>query len=95
MEEQNLKMDPAESVEKDLSLQRTITMPLLLYKLCKKYGVSVSDATREGAIMLLRQNDRFMDCDENIEEIYKAANSKYKDKIITFVNTITKLTTGK
>jgi hypothetical protein len=83
------------SMEKDISIARTVTMPILLFRLCKKYRVSVSDATREGALMLLRMNERFMDCEENLEDSYKNANSKYKDKVRVFTSTIEKITGSK
>jgi hypothetical protein len=84
-----------EQIEKDVSLQRTITMPLLLFRLCKKYGISISEATQEGALMLLRMNDSFMDCDGSLEEAYKTAPSKYKDKVYTFTSTLRKLSGDK
>jgi hypothetical protein len=81
--------------EKDICIARTVTMPVLMFKLCKKYGVSVSDATKEGAIMLLMLNESFMDSEESLETVYKNMPSKYKDKVEAFARMINKITTGK
>ena len=83
-----------EEVEKDICLPRTVTLPLLLFRLCKRYNISVSEATQEGALMLLRQNDAFMDSDGELEKVYRSKTGKYKDKVETFANTLNKITTG-
>ena len=82
------------TVEKDVSFPRTITMPLLLYRLCKKYDISVSEATQEGALMLLRMNDSFMDSNENLEKIYRQQPGRYKEKTDRFISVIQKLNGG-
>jgi len=82
-------------VQDDVSLQRTVTMPYMLWKICRKYNISVSQATREGALMLLHMSDGFNSSDDNVENAYKDASSKYKEKVRVFANTINKITTGK
>jgi len=77
--------------EKDICIARTVTMPILMFRLCKKYGVSVSDATKEGALMLLRQNDSFMDSDDALETSYRLTPSKYSDKITALTKVLRKL----
>lgn len=79
------------TIEKDVSLQRSVTMPLLLFKLCKKYNISVSEATQEGALMLLRMNDAFMDSEGSLEETYRNAPSKHKDKVQMFTALLNKI----
>lgn len=94
MSDEDTIKESIELVERDVSFPRTVTMPLLLYRLCKKYGISISEATQEGALMMLRMNDAFMDNDGSIELAYKAANSKYKDKAQRFVDVINKMSVG-
>jgi hypothetical protein len=77
--------------ERDVSFPRSVTMPLLLYRLCKKYNISVSDATKEGALLLLRLNDEFIESSESMELLYKAAPSKFKEKTQRFIDVINKL----
>lgn len=84
-----------QELENDMSIQRSVTMPILLFRLCKKYGISRSEALEQGALMLLRQNDAFMDSDANLERAYREKPSKYADKVASFTAIIRKLTEGK
>ena len=85
------KLDNPDDIEKDLCIARTVTMPFLMLKLCRKYGISVSEATQEGALMLLRMNESFMESTENLEVAYQNTPSKYKDKVRVFASTIDKI----
>lgn len=77
--------------KRDLSVARSVTLPAILDGLLIKYGISRSDAMREGALMLLRMNDGFMDSDDDLERAYRAARSKYRDKLELLTKAISKL----
>jgi hypothetical protein len=95
MNEENKIEEKIQPFEKDICIARTVTMPVLMFKLCKKYGISVSEATQEGALMLLRMNESYMESEESLETEYKLANSKYKDKVLVFTSAIAKMSGSK
>jgi hypothetical protein len=88
--EEQLKAQEAQ--ENDYSIQRSATMPHLLFKICRKYNISISEALQEGALLLLNMNDKFSESDDVLENLYR--KGKYVDKRNALVSTIAKISGG-
>lgn len=78
--------------EEDMSIVRSASMPLLLFKMCKKYGLSISECLQEGALMMLNRNDAFKDTDK--DNFIYGSKGVYMEQVKKLTGVINKLTTG-